>query len=37
MANIDAKLKAIAAETVVTEILNMPATKVFKIRAQFDV
>ena len=37
MADIDAKLKAIAAETGVTEILNLPATKVFKIRAQFDV
>jgi len=37
MADIDANLKAIAAETGVTEILNLPATKVFKIRAQFDV
>jgi DNA-binding Lrp family transcriptional regulator len=37
MADIDATLKAIAAETGVTEILNLPATKVFKIKAQFDV
>jgi DNA-binding Lrp family transcriptional regulator len=37
MADIDAKLKAIADETGVTEILNLPATQVFKIRAQFDV
>ena len=36
MADIDAKLKEIVAETGVTEILNLPATKVFKIRAQFD-
>jgi DNA-binding Lrp family transcriptional regulator len=37
MAEIEAKLKEISAETGVTEILNLPATKVFKIRAQFDV
>jgi siroheme decarboxylase len=37
MAEIDAKLRRIAAETGVAEILNLPATKVFKIRAQFDV
>jgi len=30
-------LKKIAKETGVTDILNLPATKVFKIRAQFDV
>ncbi len=30
-------LDRIAAETGITEILNLPATRVFKIRAQFDV
>ena len=30
-------LKRIAAETGVSDILNLPATKVFKIKAQFDV
>ena len=34
---IDENLKQIAEETGVTDILNLPATKVFKIRAQFDV
>ncbi len=34
---IDANLAQITAETGVKDILNMPATKVFKIRAQFDV
>jgi DNA-binding Lrp family transcriptional regulator len=34
---IEANLKEIAAETGVSDILNLPATKVFKIRAQFDV
>jgi DNA-binding Lrp family transcriptional regulator len=37
MEEIEAKLKEISAETGVTEILNLPATRVFKIRAQFDV
>jgi DNA-binding Lrp family transcriptional regulator len=37
MAEIEAKLNEIKAETGVTEILNLPATKVFKIKAQFDV
>jgi DNA-binding Lrp family transcriptional regulator len=34
---IETYLKEIASETGVTEILNLPATKVYKIRAQFDV
>jgi DNA-binding Lrp family transcriptional regulator len=34
---IEAKLKEISDETGVAEILNLPATHVFKIRAQFDV
>ena len=37
MAEIQARLNEISAETGVTEILNLPATKVFKIKAQFDV
>jgi DNA-binding Lrp family transcriptional regulator len=37
MEEIEAKLKDISAETGVTEILNLPATRVFKIRAQFEV
>ena len=37
MEEIEARLKEISAETGVTEILNLPATRVFKIRAQFDV
>lgn len=37
MKEIEAKLKEISAETGVTEILNLPATRVFKIKAQFDV
>jgi DNA-binding Lrp family transcriptional regulator len=37
MDEIEANLKAISAETGITEILNLPATKVFKIKAQFDV
>jgi siroheme decarboxylase len=37
MEEIEANLKAISAETGITEILNLPATKVFKIKAQFDV
>lgn len=37
MEEIDANLKEIAEETGVAHILNLPATKVFKIRAQFDV
>ncbi len=37
MAEIEDHLRAISAETGITEILNLPATKVFKIKAQFDV
>ena len=37
MAEIEANLKKIAADTGVNDILNLPATKVFKIKAQFDV
>ncbi len=36
MEEIDANLEAISRETGVREILNLPATKVFKIRAHFD-
>jgi siroheme decarboxylase len=37
MHEIEVNLKQIADETGVTDILNLPATRVFKIRAQFDV
>ena len=37
MEEIEANLKKIVAETGVEDILNLPATKVFKIKAQFDV
>jgi len=37
MDEINANLKQIAEETGVTEILNLPATRVFKIRAEFKV
>ena len=37
MDEIDENLKQIAEETGISDILNLPATKVFKIRAQFDV
>lgn len=37
MSEIEAKLEEIRAETGITEILNLPATKVFKIKAQFHV
>jgi DNA-binding Lrp family transcriptional regulator len=37
MEEIEAKLEEIRAETGVTEILNLPATRVFKIKAQFEV
>jgi len=37
MAEIETNLRAISAETGINEILNLPATKVFKIKAQFDV
>ena len=37
MDEIDANLRQIAVETGVTEILNLPATRVFKIRAEFKV
>ena len=37
MEEIEANLKKIVAETGVSDILNLPATKVFKIKAQFDV
>jgi DNA-binding Lrp family transcriptional regulator len=36
MAEIEANLEQIARETGVGEILNLPATKVFKIKAKFD-
>lgn len=37
MEQIEAYLKEITSKTGVTEILNLPATKVYKIKAQFDV
>lgn len=37
MAEIEEKLDRLRAETGVMDILNLPATRVFKIRAQFDV
>ena len=37
MDEINTNLKQIAEETGVTEILNLPATKVFKVRAEFKV
>lgn len=37
MEEIGDNLKKISAETGVSDILNLPATKVFKIKAQFDV
>jgi DNA-binding Lrp family transcriptional regulator len=37
MEQIEANLKEIASETGVTEILNLPATKVYKIKAHFEV
>ena len=37
MEEIDANLKKIGEETGICDILNLPATKVFKIKAQFDV
>jgi DNA-binding Lrp family transcriptional regulator len=37
MERIEAYLKEIASKTGVTEILNLPATKVYKIKAQFEV
>jgi len=37
MDEINANLKQIAAETGVTDILNLPATRVFKIKAEFKV
>ena len=37
MEEIEANLQKIAAESGVSDILNLPATKVFKIKAQFDV
>jgi DNA-binding Lrp family transcriptional regulator len=37
MAQIEASLAQLARETGVPEILNLPATKVFKIRAQFKI
>jgi DNA-binding Lrp family transcriptional regulator len=37
MAEIEANLKKIIEESGVSDILNLPATKVFKINAQFDV
>ena len=37
MEQIEANLKEIASETGVNKILNLPATKVYKIKAQFEV
>ena len=37
MDEIETNLKKIAEESGVSDILNLPATKVFKIKAQFDV
>ncbi|UCF94558.1 MAG: AsnC family transcriptional regulator [Desulfobacterales bacterium] len=37
MEEINANLAQIAAETGITDIINLPATRVFKIKAQFDV
>jgi hypothetical protein len=37
MDEINANLKQIADETGISEILNLPATKVFKIKAEFKV
>jgi DNA-binding Lrp family transcriptional regulator len=37
MEEIDENLKKIGKETGISDILNLPATKVFKIKAQFDV
>jgi len=37
MDEIEANLKKIAQETGISDILNLPATRVFKIKAQFDV
>jgi DNA-binding Lrp family transcriptional regulator len=37
MEEIEQNLKNIEQETGITEILNLPATRVFKIKAQFDV
>ncbi len=37
MDEIDANLQQIASETGVTDILNLPATRVFKIRAEFKI
>lgn len=37
MSEIDANLKQISQATGVADILNLPATRVFKIKAQFDV
>ena len=37
MDEIEANLKQIAADTGVTDILNLPATRVFKIKAEFQV
>jgi len=37
MERIESYLKEIASKTGVTEILNLPATKVYKLRAQFEV
>ena len=37
MEEIEENLKQIAVDTGVDDILNLPATKVFKIRAEFEV
>jgi DNA-binding Lrp family transcriptional regulator len=36
MAEIEANLRQITVETGITDIINLPATQVFKIKAQFD-
>jgi len=36
MADIDANLRQITVETGISDIINLPATQVFKIKAQFD-
>jgi DNA-binding Lrp family transcriptional regulator len=37
MTDIEENLKVISRKTGITEILNLPATKVYKIKAQFDI
>jgi hypothetical protein len=37
MTEIEENLKVISRTTGITDILNLPATKVYKIKAQFDI